>query len=186
MSDDAPTPVVSKAGSGEPVPAYAEWFMLLGVWGLMLAVLNMFGMAHPTYHISWGGLLTMELTNEAFTTADGFKFALLGDTVFIGLCCGLIAMGLNQINQSQGTGQWARGLIFNDTWPALADPSVGGGYRTLAAWCLLLGFVFYFWFGINHSGWTDVDVYSVTIALLASGYASNHLSRVPPGEDNID
>ena len=182
MSDDAPTPVDSKAGSGEPVPAYAEWFMLLGIWGLMLAVLNMFGMAHPTYHISWGGLLTMELTNGAFETAkDGFQFSVLGDSLFIAICCGLIAMGLNQINRSQGAGEWVRGLIINDTWPALADPNVGGGSRTLAAWCLLLSFVFYFWFGINHTGWTDVGVYSVTIALLASGYALNHLSRVPPG-----
>lgn len=161
--------------------------MLLGIWGLMLAVLNMFGMAHPTYHISWGGLLTMELTNGAFETAkDGFQFSVLGDSLFIAICCGLIAMGLNQINRSQGAGEWVRGLIINDTWPALADPNVGGGSRTLAAWCLLLSFVFYFWFGINHTGWTDVGVYSVTIALLASGYALNHLSRVPPGEENID
>lgn len=129
----------------------------------------------------------MELTNGAFETAkDGFQFSVLGDSLFIAICCGLIAMGLNQINRSQGAGEWVRGLIINDTWPALADPNVGGGSRTLAAWCLLLSFVFYFWFGINHTGWTDVGVYSVTIALLASGYALNHLSRVPPGEENID
>jgi len=32
----------------------------------------------------------------------------------------------------------------------------------------------------------DVGVYSVTIALLASGFALNHASRVPEGDENID
>jgi hypothetical protein len=56
----------------------------------------------------------------------------------------------------------------------------------MAAWCLLLGFVFYFWFGIQHDGWIDVGVYSVSIALIAAGFALNHASRVPPGDENID
>ena len=187
MSDDLPTPVASKMATGEPVPAYANWFVLIGVWGLLLAVLNMFGMAHPTYHISWGGLLTMETTNAAFETAsDGFQFSILGDSVFIAVCLGLIVGGLNQINKRTDTASWVRGLFVNDTWTALADTTVGGGHRTVGAWCLLLGIVFYIWFGIQHTGWTDVGVYSVAIALIASGYALNHLSRVPLGDDKID
>jgi hypothetical protein len=90
------------------------------------------------------------------------------------------------INETSGVSEWATSLIVNDTWTALADPSVGGGQRTMAAWCLLLGLIFYFWFGINYSGWMDVGVYSVTIALVASGFALNHASRVPPGDENID
>ena len=182
MSDDASGQVMD--GN---VPVYASATVFLGVWGLVLAALNMFSMAHPTYHVSWGGLLTFEATNAAFGEAkDGFHFEVLGDTIFIAACLGLIAFGARTVNQNGSMADWVKGLLINDTWPALNDPSLGGGQRTMAAWCLLLGLAFYLYFGISHSGWVDVGVYSVFIALMASGFALNHASRVPPGDDKID
>ena len=182
MSDDASGQVMD--GN---VPVYASAMVFLGVWGLVLAALNMFSMAHPTYHVSWGGLLTFEATNAAFGEAkDGFHFEVLGDTIFIAACLGLIAFGTRTVNQNGSMADWVKGLLINDTWPALNDPSLGGGQRTMAAWCLLLGLAFYLYFGISHSGWVDVGVYSVFIALMASGFALNHASRVPPGDDKID
>ena len=182
MSDDASGQVMD--GN---VPVYASAMVFLGVWGLVLATLNMFSMAHPTYHVSWGGLLTFEATNAAFGEAkDGFHFEVLGDTIFIAACLGLIAFGARTVNQNGSMADWVKGLLINDTWPALNDPSLGGGQRTMAAWCLLLGLAFYLYFGISHSGWVDVGVYSVFIALMASGFALNHASRVPPGDDKID
>lgn len=182
MSDDASGQVMD--GN---VPVYASAMVFLGVWGLVLAALNMFSMAHPTYHVSWGGLLTFEATNAAFGEAkDGFHFEVLGDTIFIAACLGLIAFGARTVNQNGSMADWVKGLLINDTWPALNDPSLGGGQRTMAAWCLLLGLAFYLYFGISHSGWIDVGVYSVFIALMASGFALNHASRVPPGDDKID
>ena len=182
MSDDASGQVMD--GN---VPVYASAMVFLGVWGLVLAALNMFSMAHPTYHVSWGGLLTFEATNAAFGEAkDGFHFEVLGDTIFIAACLGLIAFGARTVNQNGSMAEWVKGLLINDTWPALNDPSLGGGQRTMAAWCLLLGLAFYLYFGISHSGWIDVGVYSVFIALMASGFALNHASRVPPGDDKID
>ena len=182
MSDDASGQVMD--GN---VPVYASAMVFLGVWGLVLVALNMFSMAHPTYHVSWGGLLTFEATNAAFGDAkDGFHFEVLGDTIFIAACLGLIAFGARTVNQNGSMADWVKGLLINDTWPALNDPSLGGGQRTMAAWCLLLGLAFYLYFGISHSGWVDVGVYSVFIALMASGFALNHASRVPPGDDKID
>jgi hypothetical protein len=182
MSDDESSQVMD--GN---VPVYASAMVFLGVWGLVLAALNMFSMAHPTYHVSWGGLLTFEATNAAFGEAkDGFHFEVLGDTVFIAGCLGLIAFGARTVNERHSMADWAKGLLINDTWPALNDPGLGGGQRTLAAWCMVLGLAFYLYFGISHSGWIDVGVYSVFIALMASGIALNHASRVPPGDDKID
>ncbi len=182
MSDDAPGQT-----SAANAPVYASVMVCVGFWGLALAFLNMFGMIHPTYHVSWGGLLTFEATNAAFGEAkDGFHFEPLGDTVFMAGCIGLIALGINQINQRKPIEEWFSGLIINDTWTALNDTSVAGGQRTMSAWCLLLGLAFYLYFGIAHQGWIDVGVYSVTIALMAAGVALNHASRVPPGDENID
>ena len=79
----------AKPLTAKPVPVYASALVFLGVWGLVLAALNMFSMAHPTYHVSWGGLLTFEATNAAFGDAkDGFHFEVLGDTIFIAGCIG--------------------------------------------------------------------------------------------------
>jgi hypothetical protein len=186
MSDDVDSSGEHKT-TGGPVPAYASASVFIGAWGLLLAALNMYSMAHPTQHISWGGLLTFETTNPAFTEAKtGFYFAPLGDTVFIVASAALIVFGTRNISAKGDLQGWFKGLIMNDTWPALNDPSVGGGQRTAAAWLLLIGFVFYFWYGIQYSGWIDVGVYSVTIALVASGFALNHASRVPPGDENVD
>ena len=151
-----------------------------------LAALNMFSMAHPTYHVSWGGLLTFEATNAAFGDAkDGFHFEVLGDTIFIAACLGLIAFGARTVNQTVPwpTGQGA--AHQRHVWPALNDPSLGGGQRTHGCLVLLLGLAFYLYFGISHSGWIDVGVYSVFIALMASGFALNHASRVPPATTKL-
>ena len=50
---------------------------------------------------------------------------------------------------------WFKSIIVNETWPALADPSVGGWSRLFGAWCLLLGIVNYLYFGLNSTGWID-------------------------------
>ena len=182
MSDDA----TSQTMTGN-VPVYASAMVFVGVWGLVLAGLNMFSMAHPTYHVSCGGMFTFEATNPAFTPAKAdFHFAILGDTIFIAACAGLIGFGSKTINQRRDFGDWVKGLVINDTWPALNDPSLGGGQRTTSAWCLLLGLGFYLYFGIAHQGWIDVGVYSVTIALMAAGFALNHASRAPPGDEKVD
>lgn len=186
MSDDAGSHKATQKVDG-PIPVHAPAMVFIGAWGLLLAVLNMFSMAHPTQHVSWGGLLTFEATNAAFGEAiDGFHFEVLGDSIFMLACMGFIAYGGKVIGERTDLSDWIRSLIINDTWTALNDTSVGGGQRTLAAWCLLIGLAFYFWYGIQHAGWMDVGVYSVTIALVAAGFALNHASRVPPGDENVD
>ena len=104
MSDDE----TGQAMDGN-VPAYASALVFLGIWGLVLAGLNMFSMAHPTYHVSWGGLLTFETTNAAFGEAkDGFHFEILGDTIFIAACVGLIALGTRVVNERNNVANWAQ------------------------------------------------------------------------------
>jgi len=187
MTNGESSDAAAQTSASGPSPVWANLLVTLGLWGLLLAVLNMFSAATPAQHVSWGGLLTFEAANPAFGTArDGFHYEVLGDTIFIAACLAMVGFGMKTINETRGVSQWATSLIVNDTWTALADPSVGGGQRTMSAWCLLLGLVFYLWFGINHSGWMDVGVYSVTIAFVAAGFALNHASRVPPGDEKLD
>jgi len=183
-SEDSQVDTTYKSSEGT-IPSHAHWAIFLGIWGILLAVLNLFGEIHPTYRVSWGGLLTLEATNDAFGTYDGFGLE-IGDFIFIGLCLALVGYGFKTILAHADLSSYLQGLLMNDTWPALAATSYAGAQRTIAAWSLLLGLVFYFWFGIFYNGWIDVGVYSVMIALVATGFALNYASRVPVSSDKIE
>ena len=170
-----------------PSRCTANWFIGLSMWGILLAVLNILGFAHPSYHYSWSGLFSFEMTNLAYEAKSDSVQIVASDAVFIAFCSMLMFFGLNSYAKTEdGVAGFFKGLFVNDTWTALASIEESGIQRTLAAWSTLFGFAFYAYFGINHMGWMDPGVYAVSIALIAFGFALNHASRVPEGEDNLD
>ena len=171
----------------DPSRCTANWFIGLSMWGLILAILNILGFAHPSYHYSWGGLFSLEMTNVAYEVKSGSAKFVASDAIFIAICSLFMSFGFKAYAKTEGGIKgFFTGLFVNDTWPALASIEEGGIQRTIAAWSTLFGFAFYIYFGINHMGWMDPGVYSVSIALIAFGFALNHVSRVPEGEDNLD
>ena len=171
----------------DPSSGTANWFIGLSMWGIILAILNILGLAHPSYHYSWGGLFSFEMTNLAYELKSDSVQVVASDVVFLSFCSLFMFFGLKAYAQTEGgVAGFFTGLFVNDTWPALASIDEGGIQRTLAAWSTLFGFAFYIYFGINHMGWMDPGVYAVSIALIAFGFALNHASRVPEGEDNLD
>ncbi len=170
-----------------PSKTLANWFVAVGLLGLFLAILNLAGCIHPKYRVSWGGVFTLEMTNKAFGYLDDAPAFVASDAIFMALCAGMAFLGIKAINQQEGgLVNWFKSIFINETWPALADPSVGGWSRLFGAWCLLLGVVNYIYFGLNSTGWIDPGVYSLTIGLLAFGFALNYLSFAPEGEENLD
>jgi len=172
-----------------PSRTMANWYVSLGVLGIFLAILNIFGYIHHNYHVSWGGLLTFQATNPAFEVLGegaGPKFV-ISDVVFIGLCGAVSGIGFRTIRSDElGLAGWFKGLFINDTWPALVDPDIGGWNKLFGAWSLLLGIIFYFYFGIVNLGWIDPGVYSISIALIAFGLALLMAVNAPEGNDNLD
>lgn len=169
-----------------PSVTLSKWYIAIGAWGLTLAILNMMGQIHPTYRVSWGGLLTFEALADAFGTKDNAPTLVAGDFVFIGACLALLGLGLRSIegNVEGGLAGFARSLVLNDTWPALVG-SEGGIMRAVGAWCLLLGFGFYIGYSVMYMTWIDLGVYSVSITLVAFGFALNAASRAPPGDETV-
>ena len=153
---------------------------------LVLAVLNMMGQIHPTYRVSWGGLLTFETLADAFGNKDDAPAFVPGDGVFIAACLALVGLGLRSINTKVegGLAGFLTSIFVNDTWPALVG-SEGGLMRAVAAWCLLLGFGFYIGYSVLYMTWIDLGVYSVSITLVAFGFALNAASRAPPGDETV-
>jgi len=170
-----------------PSRIMANWYACLGMLGIFLAILNITGNIHPNYHLSWGGLFTLEATNEAFEPKSSSLQFVLSDFIFIGLCVAISGIGFRTINTDElGLAGWFKGLLVNDTWPALVDPETGGWNKLFGAWSLLLGIVFYFFYGIMYCGWIDIGVYSVSIALIAFGLALLMAANAPEGNDNLD
>ena len=170
-----------------PSRTMANWYAGIGIFGIFLAVLNIIGMVHPTYHLSWGGLFTFEAMNAAFgSKSDGVQ-VVLSDFIFIGLCIALAGLGIRTFgNDESGIAGWFKSILVNDTWPALVDPDIGGWNKLFGAWSVLLGIIFYFYYGIVNTGWIDVGVYSVSIALIAFGLGLLMAANAPEGDDNLD
>ena len=169
-----------------PSMGLSKWYIAIGAWGLALAVLNMTGQIHPTYRVSWGGLLTFELLADAFGDKNTAATFVAGDAVFMIACALLVGLGLRSINESNegGVASFFQSMVINDTWPALVGGE-GGMMRAAGAWCLLLGFGFYIAYSTMYEAWIDPGVYSVSITLVAFGFALNAASRAPPGDDTV-
>jgi hypothetical protein len=160
-----------------PSQYLARWYLAIGTIGLLLAIINLSGQVHPTYRISWAGLLTMEFTNAAFEMKSTAPAFVASDAVFMLMCGGLVALALKTINsQEDGLSGFFSSLVKNDLWVSLASTEIGGWYLTGAAWCILSGIVFYVYWGISYMTWIDPGVYVVTIALIASGMGMKRLS----------
>ena len=160
----------------EPSPTPARWFVGLGAWGLLLAVLNLMGMAHPTQRISWAGVLSMGRTSGAFEAKATAPAFVGSDAVFILLCGVVLALGLRSIAEEEGgLPGFFRSMISNDTWKALSSTK-NGAALTLGAWSLLIGFLFYAVWGIRYMTWFDPGVYAVSAVFIAFGFALRYLS----------
>jgi len=159
-----------------PSSVTARWFVGLGVWGLVLALLNLMGMAHPGYRISWAGVLSMGRLNEAFEAHATAPAFVASDLVFIALCGGMVALGFRTIASEEGSvAGFFRSLVDNSTWRALGSAE-GGLAHTVGAWCLVAGLLFYVIRGAMHTNWFDPGVYAVSAVLVAFGFALRALA----------
>lgn len=162
----------------KPNRTLASWYIGLGLWGVLLAILNITGHIHPNYRVSWGGLLTLELTNAAFETTDEVKFV-VSDLIFFAMCAGITWLGLQTMSEDKaGIKGFFTSLVMNDFWNSLVS-SEEGWMRTFAAWCLVIGFDFYIIWSILYQTWIDPGVYAVSAALIAFGFALKTGSEAP-------
>ena len=182
MSDDGDN---AQANLGtilfNPSSTLATWYFWLGLLGLMLAVLNLMGIIHPTYRLSWGGLLTFEYANDAFGDKDGAAAFVASDAVFIALVGGMTFLGARGLIGNDEPAEWFKNMVTNEWYNDLLD-SKGGWSMVLGTWSMLASILFYFYWGIMHMAWIDPGVYSIAIALMASGLVMRMLSSVEDEE----
>ncbi len=182
MSDDGDN---AQANLGtilfNPSSTLATWYFWLGLLGLMLAALNLMGMIHPTYRLSWGGLLTFEYLNDAFGDKDGAAAFVVSDAVFIAFVGGMTFLGARGLIGDGDAGEWLKGVVTNEWYNDLLNAEAGWTL-VLGTWSMLASIVFYFYWGIMHMAWIDPGVYSIAIALMATGLVLRMLSSVEDEE----
>ena len=92
----------------KPSNTLANWYFWIGLLGLMLAVLNIMGMIHPTYRVSWGGLLTFEYTNAAFDNKDDAAAFVAGDAIIMALFGGMTFLGARSLIGDDEPADWIK------------------------------------------------------------------------------
>jgi hypothetical protein len=150
------------------------WFFALGAWILLVGILNVLVMAHPSGKISWVGFLSAGTLGQIlFTETNGQGFHILGDGAFLTMGLVLIGIGAKGINTNfeGGMAAWLKNLFVNDYWPAMMNTEDGGWRKTISSWLLAIGIIFYFYWGFAYTGWIDPGVYSVAAALIGFGIA---------------
>jgi hypothetical protein len=172
-----------------PGQAFSSLIFGLGVWGLILGIVNVvFGaVVAGERKVVWAGYLTMGfLWPEPYS--DEMIYRPWSDTVFLAMAITGIAWGAWGLHQRvEGSFQaWVKGIFFHPIWTSLISGREEGGMTmTAAAWCLLFGFGFYAYWSVVHWAWTDIGVYAVTAPLVAFGFGLRFLALVDDSDSAL-
>ena len=108
-----------------PSNTLATWYFWIGLLGLLLAVLNLLGMVHPTYRVSWGGMLTFEYMNDALATRIQPLLLYQGDAIFMAFFGGMTFLGarslIGEIAQGNGSTTWLQTIGTMTYWTLNQD-----------------------------------------------------------------
>ena len=162
-----------------PNRVLSQWLFGLGLWGLMLGILNLMVMLRPEEKVVWAGFLSLGKIGGIIFT-EKTSYAIVSDSAFLFITGGSFALGSLGLHKSTegGITNWVRNLFMNDYWKSLVNPQEEGGWmKTISAWCLVIGFVFYLYWGVVHTGWIDTGVYAVSIVFIAFGFSLKFASE---------
>ena len=168
----------------DPNPAFSGWLFSLGLWGLLLGILNVLHIATPTGDkIVWASILSIGIVGGEYLSNNP-DFRLYSDTGFLALSAMVTGLGLRGIlaGVEGGIVGWLEG-VRDAFWPSLVDVDSEGGWNsTLSAWFLVIGLGFYLIMGLLRSGWMDPGVYSVAAPFIAFGIALRLLTKATATE----
>ena len=174
-------------------PAVGNWLLAFGVWGTLVGVLNLFGAAYRVadgLRLAWPSVLSMGYidggsSSEFFWLTN--QGPSLGDVAFLGLTIAMLVTGFMVIQRSMEGGivAWLNAVFSPNFWKALVNPDHGGWSLTQSAWSILIGVIFYLFWGISYRNWVDVGVYSVSIAFVAYGFAMRMVANAPIPDEPV-
>ena len=163
MSDDA---LEWKGSLFRPSMTLSRILLVLGIWGLILNVVNLTIGAYSGKKALWSGFFLSGASNTNSTVL------VLDDLVFLFVSLSFCSLGLmgmrNALGEENGLLESISSDInsFTDKLFSLKD----GYLSTFGSWLIVSGITFYFFWSIFNETWLDPGVYSVMITLISFGY----------------
>ncbi len=163
MSDDA---LEWKASLFRPSMTLSRILLILGIWGLILNVVNLTIGAYSGKKALWSGFFFSGASNTNSTDL------VLDDLVFLLISLSFCFLGLMGMRNALGDDN---GLLkplsldlasFTNKLFSLKD----GYLSALGSWLIASGVIFYLSWSIFNETWLDPGVYSVMITLISFGY----------------
>jgi len=145
--------------------------VLLGVWVLLLTVVNLFSGAYSSgIKVLWIGFIAGDSVSSNIAH-DGFE--VVRDDIFFGLI-GVVLLGLGVLGMGKavegGFSAWVGGIPQGAIVSSLFSPDEGFN-RTIASWLIALGVGFYLYWSLMNTTWVDPGVYAVMIVMVSFGFA---------------
>tara|TARA_Y100000768_G_C23947021_1_gene668122 strand:+ start:812 stop:1330 length:519 start_codon:yes stop_codon:yes gene_type:complete len=163
MSDDA---LEWKASLFRPSMTLSRILLVLGIWGLILNVVNLTIGAYSGKKALWYGFFLSGASNTNSTDL------VLDDLIFLLVSLSFCFLGLMGMRNALGKDNGLLESISLDI-TSFTDKlfSMEDGYLpTLGSWLIFSGTIFYFFWSIFNETWLDPGVYSVMITLISFGY----------------
>jgi len=163
MSDDA---VEWKTSLIRPSMTLSRILLILGVWALILNIVNLTIGAYSGRKALWSGFF---FSGDSNTTSSNL---VMGDAFFLLIALTLCFLGLKGIRNAIGEDNNLLESILSDLslFGSNLFSSENGLLRSLGSWLMVIGFIFYICWSIFNETWLDPGVYSVMITLISFGY----------------
>jgi len=149
-----------------PSMTLSRILMILGIWGLILSIVNLTIGAYSGKKALWSGFFLSGASNTNSTDL------VLDDLVFLVVSFSFCFLGLMGMRNALSEDNGLLEPLLMDTSSFINKLfSLENGYlTTLGSWLIVFGIIFYLSWSIFNETWLDPGVYSVMITLISFGY----------------
>jgi hypothetical protein len=149
-----------------PSMTLSRILMILGIWGLILSIVNLTIGAYSGKKALWSGFFLSGASNTNSTDL------VLDDLVFLVVSFSFCFLGLMGMRNalSEGNGLLEPLLLDTSSFTNKLFSLENGYLTTLGSWLIVFGIIFYLSWSIFNETWLDPGVYSVMITLISFGY----------------
>ena len=149
-----------------PSMTLSRILMILGIWGLILSIVNLTIGAYSGKKALWSGFFLSGASNTNSTDL------VLDDLVFLVVSFSFCFLGLMGMRNalSEDNGLLEPLLLDTSSFTNKLFSLENGYLTTLGSWLIVFGIIFYLSWSIFNETWLDPGVYSVMITLISFGY----------------
>ena len=146
----------------------------IGVWLALVSIVNILvGAFAPGQKIEWIGFFDGSSLTEAYSNHNSVSVG-SGDMVAIALAIALIFVGARGLEATTGTKAFLKSIAER---PGRMVSTTENINALISNWLIVGGALLYLGWSVVYTTWVDPGIYSVCIALIASGAGLEAISE---------